>query len=92
MTKDILDRAIVLRAEIEQMETFLRHCKISHNIRFYKKKKGVVCEVHNYTMERKIYEISPRLRDKFIAVVEQELEELKKEFDKIGKGDDYEIL
>lgn len=86
MTKDVLDRAIVLQAEIQQIETFLGYCKITRNVRFYKKKRGVVCEVHNYMMERKLFSLSPSLRDKFIAVLEHELEDLKKEFNEIGGG------
>ena len=47
MEKDVLDRAIVLQAEISRLETFINYCKCNRNIRFFKKKNFVV-EVSDY--------------------------------------------
>lgn len=86
MDTNTLRKVTELQEQIWNLEEFLSYCKISRRIKFYKKKRSLVVEVHDYMMATKLFELPPRARENFIVMLEQELDELRKEFSELGMG------
>lgn len=84
MTRETLDRAIVLQAELDDLRRFIHSCKNNYNIRFFKKKRGLAVTVSDYMRETKLYELSGKQREKFIAMLEEEYDEKKKELEELN--------
>lgn len=78
MTDETLKRAYKLDNELKRLGSFLTYCKNNYNIRFFKKKKGLMVTVSDYMRETKLFELSSDQRGKFIAMLQAEYDEKKK--------------
>ena len=83
MITSTLNKAIELQAQINEIDRFINGCENNRNIRLYKK-KGLMATVSDYMREVKLYELNPSLRNKFIIVLKEERDELKKQFDDLN--------
>ena len=82
MTDDILQKANQLTREISDLESFLLYSKSCWHIRFFKKK--IMCTVSDYMKETRLYELTKNQRLKFIAMLEEELVEKKKQLEQLN--------
>lgn len=78
-----LKKANDLQKQIDELDRFIYSCENNRSIRFYKK-KVLMTSVSDYMREIKLYELNPKLRDKFIIVLKEERAELKKQFDDLS--------
>jgi hypothetical protein len=83
MDSATLRKANDLQEQINELDRFIYSCESNRNIRFYKK-KCLMATVSDYMRETKLYELNPKLRDKFIIVLKEEKSELQKQFDDLN--------
>lgn len=85
MTTDTLKEANQLRVQIDELDRFIRTIKNNRCLRIFdvslKRKKSMILCATDYMRPYEYYEVSQKTRERILQVLEEEIAELRNEFD-----------
>ena len=82
MTKETLNKALLMQAEIDKLQRFVRYCKNCWKILRIQRYKKVKFETA-YGMLKDSISVSPELADRILDTIEEYIADKKKELESL---------